>query len=233
MGNEILALSDLIAGARQHINDALDHHLYSDELSDLIDGVSLVYYLTNRNLVDKANDGAPLDPLVRVNNVVLVGATFDKQNGILTFPTAPNQGDLVVAQYYFELMTDDEYVTYAQGLQNFLGFAVTSNTSGRWTGPTDNSSTIPTLYTDAAVNFVASKAADQMANLSGWWYRANDGDKSFDKGAVSQHFKEMAINLKNEAEFSRDGVYTRQGRREAPAWGQSNLRPQIDPQPRR
>ena len=72
-----------------------------------------------------------------------------------------------------------------------------------------------------------------MANLTGWWYRANDGDKSFDKGEVSQHFKEMAINLKNEAEFARDGIYTRQGSAEAPASGIGRMKPLFNPQPRR
>ena len=229
---QIISLASIVAGARQHINDGIAHHLYVDELSDVIDGFSTYYYLTNRNLVDKTTDGAPMDPTVTVNNVV-VPAMFDKVNGKVTFTTAPSAGDLVMVTYYFELMTDAEYVEYAQNLQTFFGFPFTSNASGQWSGIGDTSSTITTLYADAAKKFVASAAADQMANLTGWWYRANDGDKSFDKGEVSQHFKEMAINLKNEAEFARDGIYTRQGSAEAPASGIGRMKPLFNPQPRR
>jgi hypothetical protein len=226
-----VSLANIIQGARQLINDRLFHHFYNDELSDIIDGQSNQYALTNRNIVD-VTDGAPLDPVVTVNNVAAT-ATFDKTNGIITFAAAPNQGDVVVAQYYLELMTDAEYVSFANTMEGFLGFAITTNTDGRFTTITDGSSAITTNYTDACSNFVAAKAAEQMANLTGWWYRANDGDKSFDKAAVSAHFKAMATNLEDKATKARDGIYTRQGRREAPSWGQSNLRPQINPQPRR
>lgn len=227
----IISLSDIVAGARQHINDGIAHHLYEDEISDQIDGYSKSYILTNRNLVNIAS-GAPLNPTAIVNNVV-VAATFDLVNGIITFSIVPNAGDVVKLRFYFELMSDAEYVEYAQGLQTFLGFPFTTNASGRWSGIADITSSISTLFTDAVTNFVASKAAGQMANLSGWWYRANDGDKSFDKAAVSAHFKDMAIDLKNEAEFARDGIYTRQGSAEAPASGVSRMRPLFNPQPLR
>src|SRR5271157_892555 len=121
---QIISLSSIVAGARQHINDSLAHHLYVDELSDQIDGFSNYYWLTNRNIVDKTNDGSPMDPVVTINNVV-VSATFDKVNGKVTFLTAPSAGDIVIVTYYFVLMTDAEYVEYAQNLQNFLGIAVT------------------------------------------------------------------------------------------------------------
>ena len=65
--------------------------------------------------------------------------------------------------------------------------------------------------------------ADKMSNLSSWYYSANAGNKSFNKDAIAAKFSKMATDQATAATASRDGVYTRQGQRNAPATKLTNI----------
>ena len=68
---------------------------------------------------------------------------------------------------------------------------------------------------------MAYQGAVKMTNLSSWFYRANAGNKSFDKAVIAQAFKEMAKEEYATAVEVRNDTYTREGKRNAPAWGKA------------
>lgn len=202
-------VSQLISRARSLMNDELGDHFVADDGSDQVDGVNLRFKAVNQNLVDTA-DGAPADPVMLVNGTP-VTATVDNATGIFTAASAPAAGSLVSLEYYFVLILDDTWLTFARLGAEFVGV------SPDFTAPTDDSH-VPPLLELAVEHCMAGLGAGKMANLSSWYYAANAGDKSFNKDAIAAKFSKIAADEQAAALKARDDVYTRQGQRNAPAY---------------
>jgi len=206
------------AGARALINDKYSDHFSRDFLNDQADGTNKRFKLVNQNVVDATVDGAPADPAIYVNGAA-VTVTWNKAQGVATFSSAPAAGAEVVAEYYFTLLSSATYAIYAQDAANFVGY----------TDPTQ----IPDLAQGAARSYAAHLAADQLANMTSWYYSANAGNKGFNKDAIANKFRDMAEKLKVTAEARRKDIYTRHDQREAPAYAVSNFSPLPTGQPKR
>ncbi len=201
-------VSSLILKARSEFNDLVNDHFTTDDLSDQVDGSNTRFKVLNQNLVDLAT-GAPADPTVYANNTPVAG-TFNLATGIFTATVAPTAGSLCSAEYYFVLVEDATYIQFAQRAAEWIGV------TPLFTLTTEDSKIDP-LLEDGAAKYMASLAAKKMSNLSSWYYEAHAADKGFNKNTISQKFKDMAKDLNAEAIASRDGVYLRQGQRNAPA----------------
>ena len=208
-----MTVADLISLVRSDFHDGPADHFSRDILSAQVDGSTIVFALTNRNLITVSAGGAPADPSMLIGGVVTVPISLDVTSGLIQ----PRLGALAIGptlevRYYFELIQDGDYVNFAQGASRFIGQAVT----GTWTtatvwAPSDD------RLTEAAKLYMVSLAADKMSDLSSWWYQAQAGNKSFNKEAVAKNFKAMATARREEAAKLRDDVYTRFSERQAPS----------------
>lgn len=204
-------VSDLITKARAQLNDGYADNFTRDDISDLADGATTVFQAYNQNILNAAA-GAPADPIIRVNNAPSALASFVAASGMMTASAAPAVGVLVNLEYYFTLMTDAQYLGFAQEAAKFIGlvpaFTGTSQDS-KLAGPT----------AEAAVLYMVHLGATKMANLAGWYYRAGAGNKNVDKAVIAQAFAKMATDKLAQATAVRNDIYTREGQRNAPGWG--------------
>lgn len=207
-------VSDLISKARTLLNDGPADNFAQDDISDLANGTTTVFRAYNQNIQDQAS-GAPADPAARVNNILGAISSFVSSTGMVTLTAAPAQGALVYLEYFFNLMTDADYLAFAKEGVEFLGnvpLFTAANQDSLLAGP----------LAEAVVHYMAHLGATKMTNLASWYYRYNAGNKSIDKAVIAQAFKTMADDEYKKAVAIRDGLYTREGRREAPASGRSH-----------
>ena len=204
-------VSDLITKARTILNDKLSDNYTRDDISDLVDGTTVVFRANNLNILSAAL-GGPADPVVRISGVSHAVSSWNPATGLVTLATAPAAGTLTYLEYFFSLMQDADYIGFAQGAAEFVGLTplfTLATQDSMMSGP----------IAEAAVHYMAHLGATKMANLSSWYYRAGAGDKNFDKAVIAQAFQKMGIDQKAQAIDVRDGTYTREGQRNAPAWG--------------
>jgi hypothetical protein len=214
-----ILISTLIASVRSAFNDTLADHFAKDDLTKQVDGTNLRFKLNCQNVVDHTTDGAPSDPAVYVAGTlktVTTDYTVSKATGLIVFVTGhqPTAGQRVSVEYFYVLIPDADYISFAQGASDFVGVKPTFTATTDYTAWND-------LLNSAAEHYMHSHAAQKMANLSSWYYSANAGNKSFDKKNIAAAFSKTARDEAAEAVERRDDVYKRQGQRNAPAMNQS------------
>lgn len=215
-----LSVAGLIAGSRALFNDRLDDNYVRDDISDQIDGVTKRLTLIARNIVDFTTDGAPANPVLLVNEVALATAVFAKPTGIVTTPAAAIAvGSEVYAEYYHTLVTDANYALWVTDAANFVG----------QTDPTE----VAEGLASAMHNYVAAMAAEKMADISGWYYQSQAGNKNFNKDQISAKFLAIYTAKLANAEKLLESFYTRHGQRNAPAKAVANYRGVRGVTPRR
>ena len=179
-----LLVSELITKARTILNDGAADNFAQDDISDLCNATTTAFRAYNMNITDVAT-GAPGDPQVRINNIAGAVASFNPNTGIVTCSSAPAAGSLTYLEYFFNLMTDADYLAFAQQGVTFLGntplFTMTSQDS-LLNGP----------QAEAVIHYMAHLGASKMTNLSSWYYRFNAGNKSIDKAVIAAAFKATA-----------------------------------------
>lgn len=211
-----LTASTLMARARALLNDGPGNNYATDEISDQVDGANLRLKAFNQNLL-KIADGAPKDPEIRLGaGTVQAYTALDQPTGTFTLAAAIPAGTFTRLEYFFQLMTDAEYLGFVAQAQAFVGVTKAVTT------PADDT-TITELLGDGAAQYMAHLGATKMSNLASWYYTANAGNKSFNKDAIAAKFKEMAKELLTGAVRARDDVYKRQGQRNAPAYATANI----------
>lgn len=203
-----LLVSEMITKARAILNDGVADNFAQDDISDLCNGSTTAFRAYNQNIT--TTPAGPAAPQVRINNIAAAVSSFDPATGIITCTAAPAVGSLTYLEYFFNLMTDAEYLAFCQQGVTFLGnvplfTAVGDNTL--LNGPA----------AEAVIHYMAHLGASKMTNLSSWYYRFNAGNKSIDKAVIAQAFKDTAVQELVRATAVRDGQYTREGRRNAPA----------------
>ncbi len=212
-----VTVAELITGARIHVDDALDDHLIEDDLTLQMDGTNKRFKLINRYVVDNTTDGAPADPVVITESFTgVIGSitafTVDKITGIITFTVAPDPATIaqLTCEHYHVIIPNDKYTSWANDAANFLGE----------TDPTN----IADLAKHAAEVFMASEAAQKLASKTSWWYNANAGNKSVNKDSIMAKFAQLATRKHEEAVAARTDIYTRHGKKDAPATVLTNIR---------
>ena len=207
-------VSDLIKKARNILNDRYADNFTRDDISDLCNGSVTVFQAYNQNILTVA-DGAPAAPVVRINGVTSAVASYVSASGLVTLSVAPAAGALVYLEYYFALMLDDTYLDFSQQAAKFVGLTPTFTLVSQ-----DREMSGP--LAEAAVHYMAHLGASKRASLSSWYYRAGAGNKNFDKAVIAQAFKDAMKEEYSTALSVRDDYYTREGARNAPAWGRGH-----------
>lgn len=220
----------LIDGARNHADDSYGDNYARDNLSIQADGTNKRFRLTNQNIVFVA-DGSPADLVLLSDNVVVSTGDYDvdQVTGLVVYKvaaTAPAQGVDLRPEYYHVILNDAAYLKFSEGAHNWLGVVPT------YTAATDDAQ-IPDLAVHAAQLHMASEAAQKLSSKTNWWYQANAGNKSFNKDTIAAKFRELAKQKNEEAEKARADLYTRHGKRDAPATSVTNIRNVERWQPRR
>ena len=218
MGDQV---SSLITQARAILNDGYGDNFTRDDISDLADGVTTVFQAYNQN-ISNAAAGSPADPVIRVNGTPAALASYVAASGMMTASAAPAAQALTYLEYWFTLMTDPQYLGFAQEAAKFIGltpaFTLVSQDSGL-AGPA----------AEAAVHWMAHLGATKMASLSSWYYRAGAGNKNIDKAVIAQAFAKLADDQQKLATAVRNDIYTREGQRNAPGWGTISATPPTFP----
>lgn len=209
-------VSQLVNETRAAFNDLVTDHFAQDDVSDQVDGVNLKFKALNQNLSNIVA-GAPIDPRLIVNGAAVAGAT-DLATGIFTAAVAPTAGALASLEYYFTLIDDATYITFAQMAAAFIGVALTVP----FAALTDDSF-ISANLASAAVHYMHSLAAKKMANLSSWYYSANAGNKSFNKDQIAAKFLAAAEDEKKQAKDERDDFYKGDGAQFRKAYRLTNI----------
>lgn len=204
-------VSYFVGEARSLLNDGYANNFAQDDVSDLCTGSVAIIRAYNQNIQNMAG-GAPADPISRVNGVPSALASFVAATGIMTLASAPAAGSQTYLEYFFNLMTDAEYIGFCQAAARFIGLVPTFKLL------TDNT-LIDGPLAEAMVHYMAYLGASKMTNLTSWYYRANAGNKSFDKAVIAQAFKDTAKEEYATAVEVRNDTYTREGQRNAPSWG--------------
>lgn len=211
-------VAQLMLSARNNADDGPADNFPIDNLSAQVDGTNTRFKLINRNIL-LAADGAPADPVVLFGNTVQAagGYSLDKPSGIITFSVAPPAGTLLKVQYYHFIITDAVYLDFSKAAHTWLGTAPSYTLSSA-------NVDIEELAVESAALYIASKAAQKLTSKTNWWYTANAGNKSFNKDQIAIKFRELARLKFEEAEKARADIYTRQGKRGAPAVSHTNTR---------
>lgn len=223
-------VQQLVDGARNHADDNYDDNWARDNLSVQADGTNKRFRLTNRNIAFVA-DGSPADLVLLSDNVVVSTSlyTVDQVTGLVIYTvpaTAPAQGVDLRAEYYHVILNDAAYLEFSKGAHNWLGVVPTYTLISA-------DAQIPDLAAHAAELHMASEAAQKLTSKTNWWYQANAGNKSFNKDTIAGKFRELAKQKNTEAEKARADLYTRHGKRDAPATSVTNIRNVERFQPRR
>lgn len=222
----MLTVADLVTGARVKFNDTPSDHFSRETLnSQIFDGNQSRFRTLNRNIIDAAA-GAPADPAILVQGSPVVPTSFDFVSGVFVLASQPAVNATLQAEYYFLLISDADYLEFAKDASRFVG------TEPVFTALTDQAKFDP-LLAEAAELYMAGLAAKKMSNLASWYYDANAGNKSFNKGQIATNFKNMAKEFQEEAMKKREDVYTRHSQREAPAFGYTNMPGVLRPFPPR
>ena len=227
----VLTAQRVIDQAKAKFNDQSSDHFQKDELSFQADGSLLRYQLTNRNIVNKTtgDPAVPADVVFIVNNSSVVPSSIDADGGIVVLSSAPAQGDEVFCEYFFQLVNSDTYLEFVRDAVSFINIEPTIPLTS---APQDTE--VSPLYLAAMSFYVASRAADKMANLSSWWYQANAGNKSFNKDSIAAKFRDQSKTWEAEALKRRDDVSKRADRHFAPATGHGGFNSIVQQnQPRR
>jgi len=225
----MLTVASIVTAARGLVDDRLDDSFSHDDLGEFADGTNTRFKLFNRFVVDNTTDGAPADPVLLVN-LAPVAYTVAKETGIITATVAPAAGSLVQAEYYHTLLSDAMYVEIVKQAHAFFGNYVAGVTDSI---TISSDTAIEETLFDSATHYVGSRAAKKLSTQTAWFYSAGAGGKNFNKDTISAKFKALADELMTEALKAREDVYTRHGKRDAPAIKHSLIRPVLRYQPRR
>lgn len=209
-----ILVSELITKTRTILNDKLSDNFSQDDISDLVDGSAVTFRAFNMNILNAAG-GAPADPIVRVNGIASAISSFVASTGMITLSSAPASGSLTYLEYFFQLMADADYIGFAQQGLEFVGLVPNFTLSTQDSG-------IAGPLSSAVVHYMAHLAASKMTNLASWYYHATAGNKDVDKTEIAKAFTDMAKEQYATAKEVRDDFYTREGARNAPAWGRGH-----------
>lgn len=172
------------------------------------------FQLANRRIVEPTaatttlkviKDGTTLTPVADFTDDPVRG-TF-----VLTgaFPTVS-----LLARYDFTLLLDAELDPAIESALRFLGFA---------TGISNLSTDVPNVpegLNEALVHEAAAHCFEALASRSAPLYDASAAGKTLNKKSIKDHYLALAKEHYAEAEKERTAFYQRQGRRDAPAFGQ-------------
>lgn len=177
-------------------------------LGDQVNGTNKFFQLNNRRIVEPTalttsliviSDGVTLAPVT--------GYTDDPVRGTFTVVGAAPATSLL-ARYDFLYFLDDEIDGHLQNGLRFVGY---SDVTG-----------VPDLLLNAALLSGAGYAFQALAARTAPLYDASAGGKTLNKASIKKHWLDLAAMKFKEAKEALDNYYTRQGQRNAPAYGQFN-----------
>ena len=202
--NQIRAVIDDLTSPPSHIvpQENLRRNVYGDQ----VNGTNKFFRLNNRRLV--ANEPTTTTLVVVSDGTTLTpftGYTEDIERGTFTITgTAPSTS--LIVSYDFVLFLDAEYdLNITTGL-SFIGYTAVSS--------------VPDGLVQALVHKTAALALKALASRAAPQFDAGAGGKSITKSSIKKQYLDLAKYHEDTAEKERENFYKRQGRREAPAYGQ-------------
>lgn len=180
---------------------------------DQVNGANKRFVLNNRNLVPAATYAITF----LSDGVAVVPANFtqDDLTGIVTLAAA-QAAPAVSAQatYAFSYLTDDEVEEHITGGLDFVG-------------QTDVANMAEDGLLKALIHEAAALAAEQLAARAATLIDASAGGKAINKKSIKDHYVTLAEYYHKKAVEDREMFYKRQGKREAPAFGQFSTKQRV------
>ncbi len=201
--------SDISTGARALIDDNAHDHRSHDNLSMQANGANLVFQTLNRNILGS--------PTAMVNGSAVTVSAFNAVDGTVTLTAAPALDDMVEVDYYFYLLSEEDLALLVKQAVIWCGG------NPVFTYPTGIVLLPDAGLLNAAIIYTAFLAAKKLAAQTAWFYSAGSGGKNFNKDSMSNKFKNLADELKKEAEEARKDPYTRFDRRNIPSTSLGNM----------
>jgi hypothetical protein len=201
-----------IADLRRFVSDGpQDRPVKLKQVVGVVDGVNTTFTLFDDRIV-------PGSLTVSVDYTTVGATLVDPVLGLVVTDTPPPVGSTVRAAYYFQYFLDDE-------LQEALDLAVGEITES------DQITSIAFGFKLAALNlagaFAYQKQAMRWAQRMSARFLLEEEPIQAENLARSNMFRDIARDLLRQGRELRDSVYTRHGRRNAPAF--AVYKPAIPP----
>ena len=207
--------NQMIVSVRIGLDDNSNNkYVGGEDLSNQIFTGNLLFRLGNGNVVT-GTDKVLVDGVALVNGV---GYTLNNATGQLTLVVAPTA--TIRVSYNWQDFSDDEITDFiANGIQH-IGMRTSTDPS--------------TVFTDLAnVDVNLQKAVEHYSLYHGFsnlaaktarLFSAGAGKKNINKDNISKKFLDLAQFHQAEGDRARDDFYTRQGRRNAPAFAANTVK---------
>lgn len=210
-----------VAELRQFLSDGpSDRHVKDKKVLLPVDGTNVTFQTLEDRLVTPAA-GSPIPApgvIVRVDYQPVTVSSVDYLGGLVTLATAPPGSADVKAEYYYQFFLDIE-------LTNALELASSMIIGGPNYLLIADTFKMATLYLAASVGYQkqAARWVERITNK----YMLQEQPLDAETMGRSNLFQSLANNYYKQGISARDDFYTRQGRRNAPAWRQTH--PRIPP----
>ena len=202
--------SDIATLARGIISDGVADNFSRDDLTAQSDGSNKRFTLVNRNLVATPS-------VVLVGGVSVTPASVDLVGGSMTLTVAPTEGQQVLVEYNFFLVSD-------ASMQGFVTqAALWCGAPNDFTWPSGVVKLPDPGLLNAAGLYAGFLSAKKLASGTTWYYSGGSGGKSFNKDSISAKWKALADELKADAETARVDPYSRYARRNIPSTSLGNM----------
>lgn len=179
-----------------------------------IDGVNVIYYLQNKNIVSGTVGAVNYGPFVTLSTSkrATTGYVLDALNGILTL-TVPVPTPLLppwFVDYFFQWFTDTDYQTWIDQATQEL-----AQTAGLFVGPVAGGGDL----TPALIQYVIERFWTARASLYANKYATTAAGASEQIQTVTANFLSLAKAARVKAAAMRVAAYVDPGQKLAPASG--------------
>ena len=204
-------MSTVIDDIRTEIDDSATSKYATDNLSSFITATNKIFVLNNRPIASGSE-------VVIVDGVILTITTqytINYTTGIITLVALPTAS--VVVNYFWNDFTDDEITGFVYaGLQHISQATTRANAITDYNAQPAGLQVVIEHY--ALYHAFYSLAAKTMR-----LYKAGAGKKNVDKDNIAKKYQQQAADWRKDADAERDAYYQRQGRRNAPAYGDQTV----------